>query len=389
MSFVLPAAPSPSCVAEALPVVSRPLRTEFAVAFQGLTPGHIIPCVKGGFEGSQRGLAARKRRVWTYPPWVNSRGAQAEFRKDDQAARRHQRLLNLGFHECLICTGIIKRRPASDGDREVQCRNKCSAYFHQECADKWVRSNPSCPGCRRPMFEGGGLDPNDISQSIVAYATDRVLEDTYFEDQLGGYHEAQPFLEISDNTYHEFKMTCHPMYTHDDEFNPNAPRICGHYFLPMRDPIEGIWWNGCVDDEDSDDDEDEGPDFEGRSRLFYTLRRHRLRPESWDEFGAVDAVVRHLRDARDPRFTLCYNVYDSSHSVWTQQHEEECLRRIATSMVAMGLSEGGEDVQRQLTTLEEDFEWPEGVDFVLWGDDSLEIRPEALADYIEENGELW
>jgi hypothetical protein len=144
---------------------SRPLRTDFAVALAvapRIQQPTVVACGKGGL-GSGPGPKRGNARKWQYPSYARTTKAKAEHRKGEKAARRHQRLLNLGFHECLICQEIILRK--TDAGAEVQCRRPCSAYFHKGCADEWLKGVSSCPQCKIvPMFEGG---PEEAPQAAA------------------------------------------------------------------------------------------------------------------------------------------------------------------------------------------------------------------------------
>lgn len=150
-----------SSLAQAGVPPSRLLRTDFVV--DGGAAG-VVACGKGGL-GSGPGPKKRGRPKWVYPSYAQSREAKAKHRKSEKEMRRHQRLLNLGFHECMICNLIILRRPSDESMREVQCRRPCSAYFHKWCADEWLKGVSSCPQCKIvPMFEGG---PTEAPQAAA------------------------------------------------------------------------------------------------------------------------------------------------------------------------------------------------------------------------------
>ena len=81
-----------------------------------------------------------------------------------------------------------------------------------------------------------------------------------------------------------------------------------------------------------------------------------------------------------------------------REEDEHRLSVVAACMRAKGLNRGDKAyanriMQRDLNNRLENFQWREGVDFVLaTAPDArprIEIRPGALADYIADKGQLW
>ena len=122
-------------VREALP--RRALRTDFAV----------IPCGKddgsSGATSSTRDNLEKKRAILKN---------NVERFRTAQEERRDRNLTNLGFHRCLICQGIILKKPANEEDAEVRCQRPCSAYFHLKCIRVWLGVTDKCPQCKIAPF---------------------------------------------------------------------------------------------------------------------------------------------------------------------------------------------------------------------------------------------
>ena len=413
-----------SSVREALP--ARAPRVDFAVVPCGRTQKKKKKSRrrKNTWQkppAPNRGLQPPKKKPIPYPSWVKTPAQKREYRKDLKDARREQNMVNLGgFHKCIICQKMILKKPQSDEARGVQCRNRgdgeksgCEAYFHKECTNGWLKNNSSCPACRtNPMFEGGPteapgaaayrnevmriyegeepsaaaqaeagtpLDPNDISASIVPYATNRVLDSIYFL--------AQPFLCIYDGD--DSIVNVHPMWKTNED---HQRQVCGYYFLPCRVP-DYAWWNGCVD-QNTDAREAGVPNM-----LFHTLRRHEYRPQNSEDCGTVENVTQRISQAWSPVIELMYVTYDDRFSEWENDHERRWLLYIATHMRAKGLRQGGEDAVREYRHAEtvrsfQNFEWGSEVDFVFMPEEGdfrrcIGIKPEKLAQYIREGGQLW
>lgn len=249
-----------------------------------------------------------------------------------------------------------------------------------------------------PMFDGGpeiapggaaaaqagaapALDPNDISDSIVPYATHRLLFNYYFW--------LEPYLSIWDGD--DPLVNVHPMWKTNES---HRREVCGYYFLPWRDPEEcGVWWNGCVD-HNAEARENEVPNM-----LLYTLRRHEYRPRDAEDCGTVRNVTEWIEDALSPVLNISYETCDLRTSVWENDNGRDWFSYITTRMRAKGLGQGGEGVAATIRRLDinhalDTFQWPPEVDFVWMPEEenfqrSIRIKPSALARYITDGGELW
>lgn len=173
-------------------MASRVSRTKYVVpaacSVTNVQSTDIVACGKGGLGSGPGPRKRAQRRKWVYPSYVRSQQAKREYRKEARNERHHQRLMNLGFHECNICQQIILRRPLVDDLKEVQCRKPCSAFFHKVCAETWLKGVSSCPTCRiNPMFENGAIEAPEAA--AFRNATNQIWEgddtdgsDTYDED---------------------------------------------------------------------------------------------------------------------------------------------------------------------------------------------------------------
>ena len=141
----------------------RALRTDFTV----------ISCGKGGLSDAQRNKSSSQPQDW-----------HREFRKKAQWT---QKMLNLGFHQCLICHEIILKEPANEEDKEAHCQNiRCSAYFHLKCIRTWInRGNDNCPQCRiAPFF----TPPLPLIDGVLT--PNRRIEDDEFVQRLRAHNSA-------------------------------------------------------------------------------------------------------------------------------------------------------------------------------------------------------
>jgi hypothetical protein len=204
-------------------------------------------------------------------------------------------------------------------------------------------------------------EARDPRSSIVPYTTDRVLTSSYFNNDIG---RSEPFLTIMDMVCTATHIEVVPMWTRDDS---GAAVVCGHYFLPGRDQ----------------DKISPNVDIAENTEAF--------------QIGIpVDSVIEQIENAEAPVLTLLYMTRDDVDG--PREEEERRLSVVAACMRAKGLNQGGEAyanriMQRDLNNRLENFEWREGVEFVLaTAPDArprIEIRPEALAGYIANGGQLW
>ena len=407
----------------------RPLRTDFAVAPR-IQESTVVACGKGGL-GSGPGPKRGNARKWQYPSYARTAKAKAEHRKGEKAARRHQRLLNLGFHECLICQEIILRK--TDAGAEVQCRRPCSAYFHKVCADKWLKSVSGCPQCKIvPMFEGGpeeapqaaafrnetmriwegdgrsaddSDDDNDdsddederhwvydnqqrswmtiihtpggqdetlyIKDFLVEYTTDRVLTPSYFDNKS--------FVRIFDTVYYDFAVNALPIW----KANWSAGFVKGYYFLhnATDDQPGAGFFDGRI------------PDTWQLPELQTNMNEIPLCDTIMDEANGAEKVAnvcQQLRGLQTCVVSLSYNTHNYRGTEWETEYGGAFFRAIVKNMEDKGLVRGtGEWTVYFTATI--DFVWPDGVDFVatINSTSSIDIKPSCLADYIESGGALW
>jgi len=414
--------------------LSRPLRTDFAVVLR-VQPAGVVVCGKGGLgsgPGPKRGSATK----WTYPSYVRSAKAKAEHRKSEKADRYKQKLVNLGFHECLICQEIILRRSPDDSLREVQCqRQGCIAYFHKGCADEWLKGVSSCPACKQdPMFEGGpteapgaaafrnatnviweGDDEDEDDdeddeddddddedddddderhwvyddderswmtiinypggQDETLYIKDFLVEHTTDRVLAQSYFDNSLFVDISDDVYYEWGIYALPMYGPRDleDLVWTPSSVKGYYFLGTS-----TW--GSFDGEIPDTWATENP---SEIPLCQTIMNEA------NNATKVADVCHQLRDLRTSVVSLSYNTHNFRGTQWQFEYGGTFFGAIVKNMEDKGLVRGSDECADNFPDEGRDFDWPDGVDFVYTDLTWIQVKPSRLADYIESGGALW
>ena len=201
---------------------------------------------------------------------------------------------------------------------------------------------------------------------IVPYPTNRVLTRPYFEDDDG---QAEPYLFIMDSVYTHVHIEVVPMWTSDAS---GKRVVCGHYFLPYRDPENGLPRN-----------RDAAVDGEARQKAM-----------------SAEDVANEITEFQTPVISLFYRTWNDRKCLWEKQEAPHRLSVIAQLMGEKNLKQGNKKLANDIIGMEfgadaskrlSDFRWPEGVDFVSLVPmyNIIEIKPTALARYIREGGQLW
>ena len=414
--------PTAGCMSS-LRSLSRPLRTDFAVVPHA--PG-VVACGKGGL-GSGPGPKKGNTSKYRYPSYAKSVKAKAKHRKSEKEERRRQRLLNLGYHQCLICQDILTL-----GDAEVQCKRPCKAYFHRGCADEWLKGVSTCPMCKEdPMFEGGpteapqaaafhnatnvvweGDDEDEdddeddedddderhwvyddqqhswrtiinnpggqdetlyIKDFLVEHTTDRVLAQSYFDNQS--------FICITDWVHCDFITNALPIWK--PLLEPSGPvgSVEGYYFLTNTtndDPETGSF-DGQIPDTWATENPSEIP-------LCQTIMNEA------NAATKVADVCQQLRGLQTRVVSLSYLTHNYMGTLWQTEYGGAFFGAIVENMLGLGLARGSDECADDFPENPRDFRdfvWPDGVDFVYTDVRVIEVKPSRLADYIESGGALW